>query len=204
MIILGLTGSVAMGKSVIGAMMTQMRIPVHEADHEIHGLLKPGSAAYPSIAALFPFFEHPDIYDRKTRILNRKALGDLVFNSDAHRERLESALHPFVQKAQAAFIRAALAKGVDMVCLDIPLLFETGAQERVDYTITASAPWFVQRRRALSRPGMSEEKFHAILKRQMPDAEKCARSDYVIQTGLGRAHTMKALKTVMCEIRSRL
>lgn len=201
MIVLGLTGSIAMGKTTIGSMMKTMNIPVHESDHVVHKLLQRNSIARPAIAAAFPFFEHPEIYDRKTKDLKRKEFGDLIFNSDKHKATLESILHPLVQKSQNEFIRSETLKGRDIVCLDIPLLFETGADSRVDYTIVVSAPYFIQRERALSRPKMSEEKFNAILEQQMPDAEKCTRADYVIKTGLGRAHAMKSLKLALVDIR---
>jgi len=203
MIVLGLTGSIAMGKSTIGAMMGTMNIPVHEADAAVHKLLKKDSQARPAIASAFPYFEYPEIYNRKTGEINRPAFGELIFNDDKNREILESILHPLVRKSQMEFIREYTLKGVDIVCLDIPLLFETGADQRVDYIITVSAPYFIQRERVLDRPNMSEEKFHAILERQMPDAEKCRRSDYVIKTGIGRAPAMQSLKTIITEIREK-
>lgn len=201
MIVLGLTGSIAMGKTTIGTMMKTMNIPVHESDHVVHKLLQRNSIARPAIASAFPFFEHPEIYDRKTKDLKRKEFGDLIFNNDEHKATLESILHPLVQKSQNEFIRAETLKGRDIVCLDIPLLFETGSDSRVDYTMVVSAPYFIQRERALSRPKMSEEKFLAILEQQMPDAEKCTRADYIIKTGLGRAPSMKALKLALLDIR---
>ncbi|MGH1403954.1 MAG: dephospho-CoA kinase [Alphaproteobacteria bacterium] len=200
MIVVGLTGSIAMGKSTIGAMMRGMNIPVHEADHEVHALLKPDGGAYQAVVAAFPYFEYPNIYDRKTKLLKRKELGNLVFYDGAHRQTLESILHPLVRQAQDVFIRSFGLKGADMVCLDIPLLFETGAEKRVDYTVVVSAPYHLQRARVLERPGMSEKKFHAILERQMPDKEKCLHADYVIKTGLGRAYAMKELKSVIEKI----
>ena len=203
MIILGLTGSIAMGKSTIGAMIENMRIPVHEADAAVHDLLTFESEAWPAIKANFPFFDYPEIYEDKGRALNRKAFGTLIFNDDNLRELLEAILHPLVHKSQNEFIREYTLKGFEMVCLDIPLLFETGADERVDYTMTVSSPYFIQRQRVLDRPNMSEEKFHAILERQMPDEQKCSLSDYVIKTGLGRAHAMKELKSALQDIREK-
>ncbi len=192
-----------MGKSTIGAMMENMRIPVHEADKAVHKLLTFESEAWPAIKAAFPFFEYPDIYEKKGRALNRKKFGELIFHDDFLREKLEGILHPLVHKSQNEFIREFTLKGFDMVCLDIPLLFETGAEERLDYTITVSAPYFIQRQRVLERPNMSEEKFHAILERQMPNEQKCVLSDYVIKTGLGRAQSMKELKSIIQDIRKK-
>ncbi len=201
MIVLGLTGSIAMGKSTIGAMMKNMNIPVHEADIEVNKLLQATSPARPAIAAAFPLFEHPEIYDKKTKDLNRKKFSDFIFNNDEYRQKLEEILHPLVRKSQNKFIRSSKLKGFDIICLDVPLLFETSSQDRVDYTITVSAPYNVQRERALSRPNMSEEKFHAILMRQMPDAQKCALSNYVIKTGLGLAYSMKELQSILNDIK---
>ncbi len=201
MIVIGLTGSIAMGKSTIGEMMRDMKIPVHESDQAVHDLLKPDSEARPAIASAFPYFDYPKIYNRKTGEFNRKEFGDLIFNDDNNRSVLEFILHPLVRKKQNEFIREGALKGCDIVCLDIPLLFETGAEKRVDYIISVSAPPFVQRERALARPNMTEEKLDAILERQMPDVEKCKRSDYVIKTGLSLAHSMKELKKVIIDIR---
>jgi dephospho-CoA kinase len=199
MIVLGLTGSVGMGKSVIAAMLETMRIPVHDADRAVHCLLE--REARPAVAAAFPFYQYPEIYNRKDKSIHRGALGALIFKDHEKRMILESILHPLVRKWQNDFIRAARFKGLDMVALEIPLLFETGAEERVDVTITASAPYFIQRERVLARPTMSEEKFYAILSRQMPDAEKCLRSDFVIKTGLGRAHTLRQIRDVVLNLR---
>lgn len=190
-----------MGKSTVGTMMRGMNIPVHEADIAVHQLLKPKGEARPAVAAAFPFYEYPEIYDRKTKEINRAAFGALIFNNDDYRALLESILHPLVRKKQNEFIREYTLKGFDMVCLDIPLLFETGAQTRVDYTITVSAPPFIQKSRVLDRANMDEAKFYAILGRQMPDVRKCALSHYVIKSGLGRAHAMRMLKTIITEIR---
>ena len=190
-----------MGKSTVGAMMQTMRIPVHESDHAVHKLLKRDSEARPAIAAAFPLYAFPDIYEKKTYDLKRKEFGELIFNNDEHRAMAESILHPLVQEDQKDFIRKSKLKGVDIVCLDIPLLFETGAEKRVDYTIAVSAPYLIQKQRVMERPNMTEEKFQSILERQLPDDEKCARADYVIKTGLGRAHAMKMLKNAINDIR---
>ena len=201
MIVLGLTGSIGMGKSTAAAMLRNLRVPVHDSDACVHDLLSVDNPAHFHVAAAFPYYEYPQIYDRKTKGINRKALGAVVFADDAKRARLEAVLHPMVRQSQMDFIRACTAKGVDIVCLDIPLLFETGAEHRVDYTIVVSAPAFLQAQRVLARPGMDEARFAAILARQMPDAEKRRRADYVVNTGLGRARTMKELKQVLRNLR---
>ncbi len=190
-----------MGKSTVGSMMKTMHIPVHESDHAVHRLLKRDSEARPAIAAAFPHYEYPDIYEKKTYDIKRKEFGALIFNDDDHRATVEGILHPLVHEDQQDFIRKSRLKGHKIVCLDIPLLFETGAESRVDYTITVSAPRLIQKQRVMERAGMSEEKFQTILERQLPDIEKCRRADYVIKSGLGRAHTMKELKNVITDIK---
>ncbi|MCK5374409.1 MAG: dephospho-CoA kinase [Alphaproteobacteria bacterium] len=202
-VILGLTGSVAMGKTTISAMLENMGIPVHDADKSVHQLLQPDNPARTAIAAAFPFYEFPDIYERKTKAIKRAVLGALIFAHNDLRERLEGILHPLVQQDQQSFIARHTALGRSMVCLDIPLLFETSAEKRVDYTLVVSAPLEIQRQRALERSYMDEVKFEAILARQMPDKEKCNHADYVIKTGLGLGHSMKMLKETLNDIRKR-
>ncbi|MBI1302144.1 MAG: dephospho-CoA kinase [Alphaproteobacteria bacterium] len=202
MIVLGLTGSIGMGKTTIGNMMRTMNIPVHESDHVVHKLLQPESPARQAIAAAFPYYTYADMYNRKTKFIDRKKFGDFIFKNPEKRAKLEAIIHPLVREAQDEFIRAERLKGRKIVCLDIPLLFETDAEKRVDYTINTSAPHFVQKQRVLARPNMTEEKFNAILARQMPDAEKCHRADYVIKTGLGMAHSMKTLKEILLDIKA--
>lgn len=202
MIVLGLTGSIGMGKSTVAAMMKTLGIPVHDSDIAAHRLLEPKSEARLALAAAFPHYEYPQIYEKKTYNINRRELGQIVFSDDEARARLEAIIHPLVRKSQTEFLRASALKGIKIAVLDVPLLFETGADARVDYTITVSAPAFLQRARVLARPDMTEEKFHAILARQMPDAEKRARSDFVIQTGLGRAHSLQTLKQILQDVQN--
>ena len=205
MIVIGLTGSIGMGKSVAAAMLESMRIPVHESDDEVHKLLKPGGKGAIVVGAAFPYFQFPGIYGHKTksgaRVIKRAELGKIVFGNGVYREKLENILHPLVRAAQAEFIHRHRNLGSQIVILDIPLLFETGGETMVDYTFVVSAPYVVQRRRVLERRGMDEERFRAILARQMPDGEKRARADYVIHTGLGRAQTMKELKAALESVR---
>lgn len=210
MIVIGLTGSIGMGKSTVGAMLEVLGVPVHEADATVHSLLRPSSPAWAAFAAAFPHFEYSGIYRRKRSwvqwlrlfpqweySIDRAALGRVIFADEAARRRLESILHPFVQKAQQTFIRRQKALGRHIVALDIPLLFETGAENRVDYTIVVTAPPYIQHARVMARPGMSAEKLEGILKRQMPNDEKCARADFVVHSGLGRAYMMRELKSVL-------
>ncbi|MEZ5918383.1 MAG: dephospho-CoA kinase [Alphaproteobacteria bacterium] len=204
MIVIGLTGSIAMGKSTAAAALERLGVPVHDADAEVHTLLKPGSEAYPALIAAFPYFSYPFIYTRSKQggagIIDRGALGRLAFSKDKEREKLESVLHPYVRAAQSRFVRAEEKAGRALVALDIPLLFETGADSRVDVTITVTAPSFLQEARAMKRPGMSVSKLTAILRRQMPDGEKRARADYIVHSGLGRAYMVKELKAIVKEL----
>ena len=201
MIVIGITGSIGMGKSTAAAMLQTLGVPVHCADAEVHELMADHKGqAYAAICAAFPYFEYPQIY--KDRQIDRKAFGKIIFNSDAARATLESILHPLVRCAADKFIRIQQKAGRAVVALDIPLLFETGADARVDVTMVVSAPYDVQRARVLARAGMDEAKFHAILEQQMSNAEKCARADYVIQTGLGRAEAMQQIKTMLESIKN--
>lgn len=194
-----------MGKSTAAGMLAQMNIPVHDSDAEVHKLLESDEQARIALAAQFPFYRYFGIYGKKgkdgIRRFNRKKLGKLVFENPKERKKLEKILHPLVRKGQSEFIRMHRNMGADIVALDIPLLFETGAEQNIDYTIVVSAPSFIQQERVLSRPNMTKAKFESILKSQMPDAEKCARADFVVPTGLGKAETMKALKKIVYDLR---
>lgn len=214
MIILGITGSIGMGKSTAASMLQHLGIPVHDSDECVHKLLRHDSPAWGAFAAAFPYFSYPQIYGRTWswklwrggfspwwRSVNRRALGKLVFEDEAKRRKLESVLHPFVRRDQDTFIRSQKNLGREIVALDIPLLFETGAQTRVDYTVNITAPLFIQKERVFRRPNMSAEKFSAILVRQMPDGEKSARADFVIHSGLSRANMMKDLKKILCHVK---
>lgn len=200
MIVLGLTGSIGMGKTTLAGMMLDLKIPVHDADACVHELLSPEGGGHYAVAAAFPYYDHPQIYDRKTKSINRKELGALVFADDAKRQLLESILHPLVEVEQKSFLSHWKKRKLKFVCLDIPLLFETNGKDKVDYTLVVSAPSFIQRARVMSRPGMTEQKFEAILSRQMPDIEKRQRADYVIHTGLGLAQSRKELKLALRDI----
>lgn len=201
MIIIGLTGSIGMGKSTAGAMFETLGVPVHESDDAVRELLAPGREGYLAVCAGFPYFEYPEIYGRKLknglRPLDKAQLAALVFSDPEKKQRLEAALHPLVRAAQNDFILKHRKMGARAAALDIPLLFETGAEQFVDYTINVTAPACVQRARVLARPGMNEDKFQAILESQMPDAEKSARADFILKTGQGRAHTMRQIKHIL-------
>jgi dephospho-CoA kinase len=176
MFILGLTGSVGMGKSATARMFAEAGVPVHDADAVVHRLYE--GEAVPAIEAAFPGTTAAGKVDRGK--LSARVLGD-----DAALERLEAIVHPMVQAASRQFLADAERQGAKVVLLDIPLLFETGGDRRVDAVVVVSAPLEVQRARVLERPGMTAAKLDTILAKQMPDAEKRRRADFVVDTSQG-------------------
>lgn len=192
MMVLGLTGSIGMGKSTTTAILRGMGIPVHCSDEAVHQLLGPRGAAVRLVAAAFP-----TSHDKRRQAIDRHILGQLVFSNLQERQRLEAIIHPLVVDSQRQFLAQHAKDRRPLAVLDIPLLFETGAEQRVDYTLVVTAPAFIQRMRVLTRPGMTTDKFKAILASQMPDREKRRRADFVIDTGLGLAHTRAALRSVL-------
>jgi len=173
MFVLGLTGSVGMGKSTAAGFFAEEGVPVHDADAAVHRLY--AGEAVPLIEAAFPGTTVDGAVDR-TRLAKR-VLGD-----PAALKRLEAIVHPLVQASERRFLEEAAARGETVVVLDIPLLFETGGEERVDAVVVVSAPPEVQRARVLGRPGMTAQKLDAILEQQLPDAEKRRRADFVVDT----------------------
>jgi len=176
MFVLGLTGSVGMGKSATAKMFAEEGVPVHDADAVVHRLYE--TEAVPLIEAAFPGTTAGGKVDRDS--LARQVLGD-----GAAIRRLESIVHPLVAKARDRFLAEAERNGHAVAVLDIPLLFETGGNTRCDAVVVVSAPSDVQRSRTFERPGMTEQKFAAILAKQLPDAEKRARADFVVDTSKG-------------------
>ncbi|MBK3745366.1 dephospho-CoA kinase [Paraburkholderia aspalathi] len=173
MIVLGLTGSIGMGKSTASKMFAEAGVPTYSADEAVHRLYS-GRAA-PLIEAAFPGTVDNGIVDRQK-------LSVVVLNDSAAMKRLEQIVHPLVHEEEKSFLARAQESGASIALLDIPLLFETGAEDRVDYIVVVSAPVDMQRARVLGRLGMSVEKFESILARQMPDEEKRRRADFVIET----------------------
>lgn len=196
MIVLGLTGSIGMGKSTAAAMLRRLGCPVHDADAAVHRLYRRGGAAVPVIQALFPSAIRDGAVDRQ-------ALSAAVLNDPAALRRLEAAVHPLVQKASRDFLRQQARRRAKLVVMDIPLLFETGGRARVDYVLVVTAPAPVQRARVLARPGMNASKLDRILARQMPDAEKRRLADFIVPTGLGRAYTWRCLAAIVAALRTR-
>lgn len=176
--IVALTGSIGMGKSTTSAMFKDLGVPIWDADAAVHRLYAPEGAAIPPIQALIPDAIGQDGVDRD--ILTGKILQD-----PGLLKQIEAIVHPLVGKDRADFLAAARQRGEPLVLVDVPLLFETGGEAYVDAVIVVSCPPDMQRARVLARPGMTMEKFHSILARQTPDEIKRAKSDFVIDTGLG-------------------
>ncbi|GAB6052455.1 dephospho-CoA kinase [Magnetospira thiophila] len=193
MIVLGLTGSIGMGKSTAAADFRRLGVPVHDADAVVHGLLGPGGAALAELSKLFPEVVGPQGVDRQ-------ALGARVFHESTALKKLEGVLHPLVRIEERRFLRQQACRRAPLVVLDIPLLFETGGETRCDAVAVVSAPPWVQARRVLARPGMTRAKFRAILARQMADREKRRRADYVIPTGLGRRYSLRHIQGIIADL----
>ena len=190
MIVLGLTGSIGMGKSTAAAMLRRLGCPVHDSDAAVHRLYARGGAAVPVIEAAFPGAV-------KDGAVDRAALSALVVHDPAAMDRLGHLVHPLVRGATRRFLYGAARRRAKVAVLDVPLLLEAGRTIVVDAVLVVSAPGFVQRRRVLARPGMTEAKLQAILARQMPDREKRRRADFVVPTGLGKRHSLMKLKKLL-------
>ena len=188
--ILGLTGSVGMGKSTAAAMLKRMGVPVYDADAAVHHMMQRGGIAVANVAAVFPGVERQGAIDRA-------ALGKLVFGNEPAMKRLEAIIHPLVREDEKAFLAAHRRRKTALVVMDVPLLFESGREKRYDATMVVTAPGFLQRARVMARPGMTEARFAAIKARQMPDVEKRKRADFVVPSGLGRAVTWQGLRAVL-------
>ncbi len=194
MIIVGLTGSIGMGKSTTAAMFAAAGAPVYDADAEVHALYARGGAAVEPVGEAFPGVVVDGAVDRTK--LSHQVVGD----AEAMK-RLEAIVHPLVGMSRAGFFEKAVAAGADIVILDIPLLFETGGEKRVDAVVVVSAPADLQRQRVLARPGMDEAKLDAILARQMADLDKRARAHFVIDTGQGLDHAREQVDAVLTKLR---
>lgn len=189
MFILGLTGSIGMGKTAAARAFRREGLPVHDSDAAVHALMSRGGTAVERIEAAFPGVV-------KHGAVDRAALGKRVFGDDDALGRLESILHPMVRAREQAFLGQNARMRTAAVVLDIPLLFETGAENRCDAVAVVSAPYRVQRRRVLSRPGMTEERFQKVLEHQISDKLKRRAADFVIFTGLGHAHSLLIIRRI--------
>jgi dephospho-CoA kinase len=193
MIIVGLTGSIAMGKSVTARLFAELGVPVCDADAVVHALYERGGTAVKPIAALFPNAVEDGRIDRT------KLLADLAADPDGF-PKLEAVVHPLVREEQERFLERCRKKGARIAVLDIPLLFETGRDRDVDKVVVVSAPGDIQRARALARPGMTEERFAALLARQVPDAEKRARADFVVDSSRGIDDALQQVRAIVAEL----
>lgn len=188
MIILGLTGSIGMGKSTVAAMFADEGVPVFDADAEVHKLQGPGGRLVTQIESRFPGTTGGSGVDRAR-------LGKAVFGNPGALEQLEAIVHPAVAQERSRFLEANRDR--PLVVLDIPLLFEAGGWRHVDRIAVVSAPADVQRTRVLARPGMTEARFESILAKQMPDAEKRQRADFIIPTGGALEETRASIRAVI-------
>jgi dephospho-CoA kinase len=194
-VIIGLTGSIGMGKSAVAKMFEGQGVPVFDADAAVHRLQGPGGALLTQIESAFPGSSGPHGVDRVK-------LGAMVLHDKDKLAKLESIIHPAVASERVAFLEAHAQD--DLVVFDIPLLFEKGGAKKVDVIVVVSAPADVQRARVLARTGMTESKFEHILKLQMPDEEKRARADHVIDTGTTLAQTSANIEKLVHYLRSPL
>ncbi len=188
MFILGLTGSIGMGKTTVAKRFIEHNIPVLNADEVVHDLYK-GDAAV-TIENTFPGSVRDGVVDRKI-------LSKIIMKDPEGFKKLEAIIHPLVREVEVKFIETSLQKGHNIVVLEVPLLFETGMDELVDFTIVVSAPDDIRRARVLKRPGMTKEKLDSIIERQMPEGIKKSRADYIVDTSTEISETWKQIDTII-------
>lgn len=191
MIVLGLTGSIGMGKSTTAKLFAEEGVPVHDADAAVHALYE--GAAVPLVEAAFPGTTRDGKVDRA--LLGRAVVG----NAEAMK-RLEAIVHPLVAQARDRFLEQARGSGAAAAVLDIPLLFETGGEKLVDAVVVVSALPDIQRERVMARPGMTAEKFEALLANQTPDAEKRRRADYIVDSGHGIERARAQVREILAKV----
>jgi len=197
MIVVGLTGSIGMGKSTTAAMFSEAGVPVYDADAEVAGLYAPGGAAVAKVEKAFPGVVRDGAVDKDL-------LAARVLNDPAALAKLTGEIvYPLMGAGRAAFFRRAEESGAGIAVLDIPLLFETGGEANVDAVVVASAPAEMQRARVLARPGMTVEKLESILVKQLPDAEKRARADFIVETGHGLDSARAQVAEIIAALRAR-
>ncbi len=194
MVVVGLTGSIGMGKSTAAAALRRLGLPVHDADGEVHRLYARGGGAAPLIERAFPGTTRDGAVDVER--LRRVVVGD-----PAALARLERIVHPLVRREEQRFLRQAAARRQRLVVLEVPLLYETGGDRCCDVVVVVSAPRRIQLARVLARRGMTPERLRALEARQTPDAEKRRRADFVVHTGLGKRHSLRALARIVKLVR---
>ena len=196
MYLIGLTGSIGMGKTQTAALFEEEGVPRYDADAAVHGLYEVGGAAVVPIGELFPEAVRDGAVDRA-------ALGQIVLKDGAKLAALEKMVHPLAGATQVDFLNAQMAAGATHALLDIPLLFETGGHEFVDCVVVVSAPPDIQRARVLERPGMTEEKFADILAKQVPDSDKRAAADFIVDSSVSVADAHRQVKEILAAVRDR-
>jgi dephospho-CoA kinase len=189
MVILGLTGSIAMGKTAAARAFCQLGVRVHDADKVVHALMGPNGLAVEKVQAEFSGVVQDGGVDRV-------ALGRRVFSNLKALRKLEGILHPLVRDAERRFLSTAVRRGDSVVVLDIPLLFETSSDDRCDFIVVVSAPARIQKSRVLARPGMTADRFSQVLTWQMSDAKKKEKADFIVPTGIGKAHSLRVIKSI--------
>jgi dephospho-CoA kinase len=193
MIVIGLTGSIGTGKSTVTKQFAECGAATLDSDKVVHNLLAHGGAAVEKVAELFPVAH-------ENGSINRRRLGTEVFGNKTKLTMLEAIIHPLVRQVQDNFIRMARLRGKKIVVLDIPLLFETKGEERCHFTVVTHAPAFIQKQRVLKRPNMTEEKLAHILAAQMSTHEKRRRSDFTVNTGLGKHESLRQVQRILLRI----
>ena len=196
MYLIGLTGSIGMGKTQTAALFEEEGVPRYDADAAVHGLYEVGGAAVGPIGELFPEAVRDGAVDRA-------ALGRIVLKDGAKLAALEKMVHPLAGATQVDFLNAQMAAGATHVLLDVPLLFETGGHKFVDCVVVVSAPPDIQRARVLERPGMTEEKFADILAKQVPDSDKRAAADFIVDSSVSVADAHRQVKEILAAVRDR-
>jgi len=193
MIIIGLTGSIAMGKTETAKMFKRLNVPVYNADDIVHDLYARGGEAVKPVSALYP-----DVIVNDE--VSRGKLSEKILKNPQVVDEIEKIVHPLVRKKQNEFIAAAKKTGTPLVVLDIPLLLEKGGEALVDKIVVVTAPADIQRQRAMERPGMTPEKFELILSRQMPDEEKRVKADYIVETDKGLEHAFHQVDKIVKDL----
>jgi dephospho-CoA kinase len=191
MIVLGLTGSIGMGKTTTARLFAEEGVPVHDSDAAVHTLYEGEAVA--AIEQAFPGSTSAGKVDREK-------LGRLVVGDAAALKRLEAIVHPLVRKSEVRFLEQAKARGAPLVVLDIPLLYETGGESRFDAVVVVSAPADVQRRRVLERPGMTADKLDALLAKQLPDSEKRRRADFIVDSSQGIEQARDQVRKILQQV----
>ncbi len=193
MLIIGLTGSIAMGKSTVAKMLLNNGIPMISADQIVHDLYE--GEAVPLLEQAFPG-------SVENNQVNREKLLKLLLNETDGFKKLENLIHPLVRQKEWEFIKEHKDKGADLVAIEIPLLFETGAEKLMDSVLLASAPAEVQKQRVMARPGMTQEKFKTLLDKQMPDSEKRKKADFIVDTSCSLEETEEQLKEIIVSLKN--